>query len=161
MAKRKNINGLPNNLIQQYFSTLFYWDGGYMADWIWNASKEKGISEIEIDILNKSASPTSINIKQITTFLDRLRTTIDKELSNNGFETDFIISAKFDICISSRFKAQRLLTCTATLIDKEQRIYKSKTYTEKSYEDGFTVFREPLTEKIGNWVRQKLNITGK
>jgi len=23
MAKKKNLNGLPNNLIQQYFSTLF------------------------------------------------------------------------------------------------------------------------------------------
>lgn len=161
MAKRKNINGLPNNLIQQYFSTLFYWDGGYMADWIWNASNEKGISEIEIDILNQTVSPASINIKQITTYLDRLKTTIDKELKNNGFQTDFIISAKFDIFISSKFKAQRLLTCTAALIDKEQRIYKSKTYTEKSYEDGFTVFREPLTEKIGNWIRQKLNITTK
>ena len=122
MGKRKNINGLPNNLIQQYFSTLFYWNDGYMADWIWNASTEKGINEIEIDILNQIVSPTSINIKQITTYLDRLKNTIDKELINNGFQTDFIVFAKFDIFISSRYKIQRLLTCTATLIDKEQRI---------------------------------------
>lgn len=158
MAKRKNINGLPNNLIQQYFSTLFYWSGGYMADWIWSASTEKGISEIEIDILNKKVLPNTIEIKQIVTYLDRLKTTIDKELSNNGFESDFIVSAKFDIFISSRFRTQKLLTCIATLIDKEQRIYKSKTYTEKAYEENLTVFNEPITQQIGNWIKKKINI---
>ncbi len=158
MAKRKNINGLPNNLIQQYFSTLFYWNGGYMADWIWNASTEKNISEIEIDILNKTVLPNTIEIKQITTYLDRLKTTISKELTNNGFENDFIVSAKFDIFISAKFRTQKLLTCTATLIDREQRIYKSKTYTEKAYEDTFTVFKKPLTMKIGNWIKQKIKI---
>jgi hypothetical protein len=158
MAKRKNINGIPNNLIQQYFSTLFYWNGGYMADWIWSASTEKNISEIEIDILKKTVSPNTIEIKQITTYLDRLKTTISKELTNNGFEEDFIVSAKFDIFISSTFKTQKLLTCIATLIDKEQRIYKSKTYTEKSYEETLTVFKKSLTTQIRNWIKQKLKI---
>lgn len=157
MSKRKNINGIPNNLIQQYFSTLFYWNGGYMADWIWSASTEKNVSEIEIDILNKKVLPNTIEIKQITTYLDRLKTTISKELINNGFEEDFIVSAKFDIYISEKFRTQKLLTCIATLIDKEQRIYKSKTYTEKAYEDTLTVFKKPITTQIENWIKQKLN----
>lgn len=157
MSKRKKINGIPNNLIQQYFSTLLYWNGGYMADWIWNASIEKGITEIEIDILNKSVIPISLNIKQITTYLDRLKSTIDKELIINGFQSDFIVSAKMDIHVSSIFQLQKLLTCTATLIDKDQRIYKSKTHTEKSYENSFIVFKEPITQKVSKWIRQKLN----
>jgi hypothetical protein len=57
MAKRRNLKGLPNSLTQRYFSTLFYFDGGYMADWIWNTAEKSGTTENIIDILNKSIEP--------------------------------------------------------------------------------------------------------
>mgnify|MGYP007068585623 CR=1 FL=1 len=34
MVKAKNLNGLPRNLAFSHLSTLGYYDGGYMADWI-------------------------------------------------------------------------------------------------------------------------------
>ena len=34
MGKTRNLNGTPGNLALSYLSTLGYYDGGYMADWL-------------------------------------------------------------------------------------------------------------------------------
>ena len=62
MAKAKNLNGLPGNLAFSYLSTLGYYDGGYMADWINYVAREKNIANIEIDILNKDIIPAPARI---------------------------------------------------------------------------------------------------
>jgi len=148
MAKKKNINGLPNNLIQQYFSTLFYYDKGYMADWIWNAANERNVSDIQIDIINKVITPKDLQIQPLTTQLIRLQETIKKELINNGFADDFIIKAKFEIYISPENRFQKILAVLATLEDKDGKIYRSKPYAEKAYEADFQVFKLTLSEKL-------------
>jgi len=148
MGKTNRINGLPNTLIQQYFSTLFYYSKGYMADWIWNAAEEKQISEIKIDILKKTVEPVELEIKPITVYLDLLQETIRKELSANGFESDFIKSAKLQIVLPD--KRKKLLNCESTLIDKNERIYKSKKYSEVAYDNKFKVFQFSVVEKIKN-----------
>jgi|SRR5688572_22431608 len=135
MGKRRNLRGLPNSLTQRYFSTLFYFDGGYMADWIWNTAEESGTTEIKIDILNKSIEPRDLEIQPLTSTLDRLQETIKVTLDKNGFDGHFIREAYFDIYISQKFKHMRLLHCTATLKDENGLEYKGKTYTEKSYEN--------------------------
>lgn len=43
----------PGNLAYSYLSTLGYYDGGYMADWLNYIARDKNIIEIEIDILKK------------------------------------------------------------------------------------------------------------
>ena len=95
MAKRKNIKGLPNSLVQRYFSTLFWWDKAYMADWICNASSEKQITSLEIDILNQTVFPTDLQIKPIVGHLPKLKETIEKTLESNGFQNNYITTAKF------------------------------------------------------------------
>jgi hypothetical protein len=141
MAKKKNLNGLPNNLIQQYFSTLNYWNGGYMADWIFCAAKEKNKSNIEIDILNKKVKPKDLEIKQIVTYLDYLKHTIVKELKGNGFPDDYITKAKFEIYISPENKVQKVFSCVAILEDAEGKIYRSKPYSEQALEKDLQVFK--------------------
>lgn len=148
MAKKKNLNGLPNNLIQQYFSTLFYYDRGYMADWIWCAANEKNVSDIEIDILRKTVNPKSIEIKPITAQLTYLEQTIKKELKGNGFPDDFIKSAKFEIYISPENKVSKVFSCVATLTDTEGKTYRSKPYAEMAYENDLQVFKPTLADKI-------------
>jgi hypothetical protein len=135
MGKRRNLKGLPNSLTQRYFSTLFYFDGGYMADWIWNSAEKSGTTEIKIDILNKSIEPTDLEMKPLTSNLDRLQETIKVTLDKNGFDKNFIKDAYFNIYISQKFKHMRLLTCTAILKDENGFEYKGKTYTEQSHED--------------------------
>jgi hypothetical protein len=151
MGKRRNLNGLPNSLTQRYFSTLFYYDGGYMADWIWASAEKAGVKELKIDILNKTVLPEDIDIEPLTAHLDKLQDTIKTTLEQNGFGNQFIRTAYFNICISQRFKTERLLTCTAVLTDQDGKEYQGRTYTEKSYEDTSPVmtFLYRLKKKIG------------
>jgi hypothetical protein len=135
MGKRRNLKGLPNSLTQRYFSTLFYFDGGYVADWIWNSAEKSGVTEIKIDILSKSIDPKDIEIIPLTSNLDRLQETIKVTLDKNGFDRQFIKEAYFDIYISQKFKHMRLFTCTATLKDENGLEYKGKIYTEQSFEN--------------------------
>jgi len=150
MAKKKNLNGLPNNLKQQYFSTLFYYDKGYMADWIWNAAKEKNVSDIQIDIINETVTPKDLQIQPLTTQLIRLQQTIKKELVNNGFADDFIVKAKFEIYISPENREEKMFGVFVTLEDKDGKIYRSKPYAEMAYETDFQVFKPTLSEKLKN-----------
>jgi hypothetical protein len=155
MAKKKNLKGLPNNLIQQYFSTLNYWNGGYMADWIFCAANEKNKSNVEIDILNKKVKPKDLELLQIVTFLDYLKQTIKKELKGNGFPDDYIKKAKFEIYISPENKVQKIFSCVAILEDVEGKIYRSKSYAEQSYEKDLQVFKPTLADKIKKWTTGK------
>jgi hypothetical protein len=156
MGKRRNLKGLPNSLTQRYFSTLFYFDGGYMADWIWNSAEKIGATEIKIDILNKIIEPSEVEIKPLTSNLDRLQETIKVTLDKNGFDKNFIKEAYFEIYIPQKFKHMRLLTCTATLIDENGFEYKGKTYSEKSYEDksslaGQSIIGLSIWDRVKKW----------
>ncbi|MEZ4805310.1 MAG: hypothetical protein R2852_07465 [Bacteroidia bacterium] len=147
MAKKRNLNGLPNTLVQRYFSTLFFWSKGYKADWIWNAANEKGVNEIEIDLLNDSVFPKELELKPIHAQLSRLRATIRITLENNKFPKDFIVDAKFNIFVSEKYKILRLLTCQAMLKDHEGRTYQGKIYTEQAYTE-FKVFPISIQNRI-------------
>jgi len=149
MNKKKNLKGLPNNLIQQYFSTLFYYDKGYMADWIWNAAREKNVSDIKIDIISKTIIPKDLQILPLTVHLFRLQETIKKELENNDFADDFIVKAQFEIYISPENSSQKIFGVVVTLEDKDGTMYRSKPYAEMAYEKEFQVFKQTLSEKLG------------
>jgi hypothetical protein len=154
MGKKRNLNGLPNSLEQRYFSTLFWWEKAYMADWIWNAANEKNITDIEIDILKERVQPRELQIEPITGHLVRLRETITSILSSNDFENEFIVDAKFKIYVSQKYKVMRLLSCQAILTDKDGRIYKGKTYTEKACEEPFKVFTNSIIERIRRVIKK-------
>lgn len=125
-----------------------------MADWIWNSAEKCGATEIKIDILNKSIIPKDIEIRPLTSNLDRLQETISVTLDKNGFDKHFIREAYFHVYISQRFKHMRLLTCTATLKDEKGTEYKGKTYTEQSYEDKFSLRGESVIG-LSIWDRVK------
>lgn len=154
MGKRRNLNGLPNSLEQRYFSTLFWWDKAYMADWIWNAANEKGVTDIEIDILRDTVDPKELEIKPITAQLSRLRDTIKTTLDSNDFPTNFIVDAKFKIYISQKHKALRLLSCQATVTDVNGRVYEGKNYTEQAYETPFKVFPVSLADRLKELIKK-------
>jgi hypothetical protein len=143
MAKKRNLNGLPNSLEQRYFSTLFYYHRAYMADWIWNAAHAKGISDIEIDILNDTVAPRQLQIKPIIAQLKELRETIQLTLMKQQFPPGFIAQAVFKISIdpTDRF---RYFTCIPSVTDIEGKVYEGKKYTEQAMEDPFDVFEEPV-----------------
>ncbi|MBD8348920.1 hypothetical protein [Dysgonomonas sp. HGC4] len=148
MGKKKNLNGLPNSLIQQYFSTMFYYEKGYMADWIWNAANEKSVKDIRIDIINQKVFPQELQITQITSQLHFLQQTIGKELINNGFPDDFIMKAVFEIYISPENRIRKIFGCLAILEDKDGNVYRSRPYAEMAYENNFQVYKPTLSERL-------------
>ncbi|MCZ4410369.1 hypothetical protein O3Q51_16250 [Cryomorphaceae bacterium 1068] len=154
MGKRRDLNGLPNSLEQRYFSTLFWWDKAYMADWIWNAAIQKGVTDIEIDILQGNVDPKELEIKPIVAQFSKLRETITRTLDSNNFPTDFIVDAKFKIYISQKHKTLRLLSCQASVTDREGNLYEGKIYTEKAYGTPFKVFPVSLIDRIKGLIKK-------
>jgi hypothetical protein len=100
--KTKILNGLSYNLAQSYFSTLNYYEKGYMIDWIVNYANDLKIDKVEIDILNKQIYPVELNIKPLLVYLDSLKQIIDRTLESNNLPQNFIVDAKFMITINQK-----------------------------------------------------------
>lgn len=110
-----------------------------MADWILNAALEKGVTDIEIDILHSKVEPKELEIRPITGHLNRLLETIETTLDSNDFQADFIVEAKFKINIPESAKATRFFSCKAIVTDKDGRVYEGRNYTERAHETQFRV----------------------
>lgn len=142
MGRSKNLNGLPNNLVQSYFSTMNYYDKGYMPCWIWKKASELGINELEIDILNKVTIPIEMKSKPIIVYLDSLRDMIVKTLRSNQFDKNYIVTAKFRVWISKQDAAFSQVSCQGILEDIEGRIYKGKIYKERAFPVADSMFEK-------------------
>ena len=118
-----------------------------MADWIWNAAAEKGISYVEIDITHKLVTPKNLNLEPILAQLPVLEETISKTLHSQGFPEGFITEAKFHITLSGLENGSRRITCNTVLVDKDGRTYTGNPYHETSYEN-FRVFQSTLLNRI-------------
>lgn len=137
MTSTKKLKGLPNNLVQQFFSTMFYYDKGYMADWIWHTAKKNNVIVINIDIINERIDPVSIQIKPIISQLHILRGTINSELIGNNFQSDFIQKANLTIKILTNSKTQRFMEVKGIIVDKNDNILEGKIYHEEATEENF------------------------
>ncbi len=119
-----------------------------MGDWILNAAIEKGITDIEIDIIQRKVEPKELEIRPITGHLGRLLDTIEATFDSNDFPKDFIVEAKFKIHIPESAEATRFFSCKATVTDKDGRVYVGRNYTERAYETPFRVFSTSLTGRL-------------
>jgi hypothetical protein len=122
-----------------YLSTLGYYDGGYMTDWINYIARKKNINKISIDILNQHIYPNECDIKPLRADLDKLTEILHKELLNNGFEIAFIKKAvlNFEIPIENP-KIKHTIYCSPFLEDANGKTYKpKKRITETAYEINF------------------------
>ena len=150
MAKPRLINGLPHDLVQSFFSTLNYWEKGYMSDWIVNAAQGLKIQKIRIDIVNKAIDPKEIEIKPILYNIKELDKIIDKVLLNAGLTRRFIQQAYFDIDIFD----DRYLKCQTIIIAEDGKIYQAKDYIEKSFEI-FKAVKLNGFDRFCNWTKKK------
>ena len=142
MAKAKNLNGLPGNLALSYLSTLGYYDGGYVADWINFIAQEKKIPNLEVDILNKVITPKEFEVDALLNDLEKLKNIIAVELINNGYEMSFIKSAilSFEIPIQ---QSNSTIYCFPQLEDENGKIYKPKQrIVETAYESNFNPIKQ-------------------
>ena len=150
MPKVNRLNGLPNTITQQFFSTTFYYSKGYMADWIFNSASEKNVSELTLDFWNNTVEPNVLEIKPILRQLPRLKETVWKTLKSQNFESDFIRSGILNIKMGKT--GYRYLYCKTILIDKNGKEYIGKEYLESVYEDKFQVFKPNLIQVIKKFI---------
>lgn len=146
MPKVNRLNGLPNTITQQFFSTTFYYSKGYMADWVFNSASEKNITELTIDFWNNTIVPNELEIKPILKQLPRLKETVWRTLKSQNFQSDFIRSGILKIKTGKT--GYRYLYCKKILTDKNGIEYIGKEYTESVYEDEFRVFKPNLMQVI-------------
>lgn len=145
MPQKKRLNGLPYDLIKSYFATDKYCVCGYMADWLLNAAKQLNINEITIDINNQTHIPIELNFHPFTYELPFLKTIIERTLTHNGFDKDFITEAKIKVEVQKDSKA---LVCYSWLIDRESNQYSIGPLTELSYCSEFNPFNLQNKKKI-------------
>ena len=117
-----------------------------MADWVFNASSEKGVRELTIDFWNNKIIPSELKIKPILIQLPRLKETVWKTLKSQNFESDFIRNGILKIKLGET--GYRYLHCKTILIDKNGIEYIGQEYTETVYEDEFRVFKPNLIQAI-------------
>jgi len=144
MGKTRNLNGTPGNLALSYLSTLGYYDGGYMADWLNFIARDKNVKKIEIDILNDKIKPKEADITPLKADLKKLRGILEKDLSNSGFKLDFIKKAvmEFEIPIDNP-RIKNTVYCYPFIEDKNGKIYKSKKrIIETAYEVNFNSIKK-------------------
>lgn len=143
MGKKKNLKGLPNILVQSYFSTLSYYDKSYMACWIWKNAFDLKVYEIEIDILNKTTFPIEMKSKPIIFYLDKIQDIIKNTLLSNQLDKNYIVSAKFNVRISNQDAALSEVSCQGILEGIDSRIYEGKIYKERAF-----LIADSMFEKI-------------
>jgi len=144
MAKANTLNSLVNNLAHSYFSTMNYYDQGYLSDWIVNSTKEISVDKIEIDILKRRIIPEQLEIHPLLFHIDALQNIIKKTLHSNSLPDDFIDEVKFQITVDH---INRIICCEGYAKGTNGKIYSSKPYFEKSFEI-FTALNPPYKEKI-------------
>lgn len=142
MPKRKNLNGIPHNITKSFFGTERYYSCGYMGDWLLNAAKRLQLTNAFLDVLQASFSPTQLNIRPLTLNAQELKGIIDKELSANGFELDFITEAGIDFQFPDPNIYRTTFYCFAYLVDKEGKRYESGRIIEEGLEAEFDPFDE-------------------
>lgn len=137
MNKKKRLDGLPHDLVKSYFATDKYCVCGYMADWLLNAAKQLNIDEITIDIINNTYIPKELNFHPLTYELPFLKRIIERSLTSNGLNKDFIIEAKIKVVFR---KESRELICIPWLVDINNNKYEIEQLTEFSYSEDFNPF---------------------
>jgi|SRR5438477_71259 len=142
MPKRKNLNGLPHNLTKSYFGTLRYYGSGYMADWLLNAARNLRVDTVTLDVLNSTIDPGEMEKLPLMYQLKDLKNILEKELAQNGFDTNFIVDAKIKVVIPDNNIYSKTIYCYPELIDIEGRHYKTGRIIETAYEQKFDPFEQ-------------------
>lgn len=142
MPKRKNLNGLPHNLVKSYFGTLRYYESGYMSDWLLNAARTLHVNTVTLDILNSTIEPSQMEKLPLMYHLKDLKNIIKKELVKNGFDTNFLVDAKIKVEIPNHNIYSKTLYCYPELIDIEGRHYQTGRIIETAYEQNFNPFEQ-------------------
>ena len=113
-----------------------------MADWLLNAARNFRVDTVTLDILNSTIDPSEMEKLPLLYHLKDLKNILDKELTQNGFDANFIVSATIRVEIPDSNIYSKTLYCYPELIDVDGRHYKTGRIIETAYEQKFDPFEE-------------------
>ncbi|MDR3712854.1 MAG: hypothetical protein P4L51_08565 [Puia sp.] len=162
MPRRRNLNGIPHNITQSFFGTERYYSRGYMGDWLLNAARKLSLRKASLNVLDATFQPEELNIRPLVFHAKTLKDIIDKELSANGFPTDFIAEAHIDFQFPDQALYGRTIYCLPYLIDKDGRRYQSARIIAGGFEPNFDPFDKlniyptlKIAERLKIWSERK------
>ncbi|MCC7501263.1 MAG: hypothetical protein IT229_01955 [Flavobacteriales bacterium] len=133
MRKAKALNGLPNDIVQMYFSTLAYHRNGYMADHLWETAMRTGVRQGRIDLLAHRVDPEEFSTPGILSYLPRLNEHIRSELRIKGFPPDHISSAEIKVVITPQNEIHGMLSGQGVILTKDGKRIEGRVYKENAY----------------------------
>jgi hypothetical protein len=142
MPKRKNLNGIPHNITKSFFGTERYYNGGYMGDWLLNAAKRLHLTKASLDVLKVSFDPIQLNIQPLTLNAKDLKAIIERELTANGFNTNFIKEAGIHFQFPDSKIYRTTFYCFPYLLDIDGKRYEAGRIIEEGLEPEFDPFDE-------------------
>src|SRR5579871_6454228 len=133
MPKRRNLNGIPHNVMKSFFSTLRYHDGGYMGDWLFNTARKHQLKDASLEVLTATFNPRALNIKPLLFHAKLLPEIVEKELLANGFPIDFLRSVIINFKFPDAVLYETTFYCFPVMIDVDGHRYEFKRIIESSY----------------------------
>ncbi len=113
-----------------------------MGDWLLKAARRLNLKTASLNVFDATFNPSELNLHPLTLNAKTLKQIIDKELINNGFDTDFIVEAKIDFEFPDPNIYRTTIYCFPILVDKEGRQYKPGRIVEEGLEKDFDPFDE-------------------
>jgi len=142
MPRRNNLNGIAHNITKSFFGSERYYSCGYMGDWLLKAARLLNLKTASLNVFDATFNPSELNLHPLTLNAKTLKQIIDKELINNGFDTDFIVEAKIEFEFPDPNICRTTIYCFPILTDKEGRQYKPGRIVEEGLEKDFDPFDE-------------------
>lgn len=130
MRALKALNGLPNDLVQMYFSTDAYYRTGYMADHLLSVAMSSGLRVADIDILQGTITPVEFATPAILSYLPTLRQHVLSTIDQLLLPSDHVIEAHIDVTISGQEEEMPFLSGTGWMRTTDGRIRKGHVYSK-------------------------------
>ncbi|MGV9011325.1 MAG: hypothetical protein ACOH13_01920 [Flavobacteriales bacterium] len=129
MRKSKALNGLPNDLVQLYFSTEAYFRNGYMADHLRAIALRTGLREAMIDILNGTIAPIEFGTTALLSYLPTLRQQVLSTLDHLELPSDHVTEAQIHFVMAKLEAEVSFVTGTGCIVTSDGRLRKGHTYS--------------------------------
>jgi hypothetical protein len=140
MSSRRNLNGIPHNVVRSFFGTERYYKKGYMADWLLNAARTLKIAKASLDVLTGRFYPDQLNFQPLNYHAGQLVDIIKMEVETNGFPAHFITQATITFKFPNPAIYRTTFYCFPLLIDCEGREYTTNRMIESAWEPPFDPF---------------------
>lgn len=135
MPSYKPLKSVAHNLGYSYLSLMNHDGEDYVVEHLFKTARRRGLSHVEIDVLNGSVSPTTMHTKPILESVAREKAYFPKFLASNRCSLDQVRSAviKIDFCFADTRPSPNVpglelaaYNCTVEITDDRGKVWVGK-----------------------------------